>query len=102
MKDELRARHIERVKTGSCTIEQGTQFLELLINLERISDHCSNIAIVILRQTAPKDDLVHTDTHAYTHELHHGHDPLFEQMYAESKAKYYAPLQELQELSVKE
>ena len=102
MKDELRARHIERVKTGSCTIEQGTQFLELLINLERISDHCSNIAIVILRQTAPKDDLVHTNTHAYTHELHHGHDPLFEQMYAESKAKYYAPLQELQELSVKE
>lgn len=92
MKDDLRARHVERIKMGTCTIETGTQFLELLINLERISDHCSNVAIVILRQTAPKDDLVHTDTHAYTHELHHGHNPQFEQMFAESKAKYYDPL----------
>ena len=93
MKDELHSRHVERIKAGSCTIEQGSQFLELLINLERISDHCSNIAIVILRQTSPKDDLVRTDTHAYTHELHHGHNPQFEQMYAESKAKYFDSLQ---------
>lgn len=92
MRDDLRARHVERIKVGACTIELGAQFLELLINLERISDHCSNIAIVILRQTAPKDDLVHTDTHAYTHELHHGHDPQFEQMYAACKAKYFDPL----------
>ena len=33
MRDDLRARHIERLKTGSCTIELGTQFLELIINL---------------------------------------------------------------------
>lgn len=92
MRDDLRARHIERLKSGSCTIELGTQFLELIINLERISDHCSNIAIEILRQTAPKGDLVRTDTHAYTHELHHGHNPEFEQMFAACKAKYYDPL----------
>ena len=97
MRDELRERHVERIKAGACTIELGAQFLELLINLERISDHCSNVAIVILRQTAPKDDLVHTDTHAYTHELHHGHNPLFEQMYAADKAKYYDPLTETEE-----
>ncbi len=98
LKDDLRARHVERIKTGDCTIETGTQFLELLINLERISDHCSNVAIVILRQTAPKDDLVHTDTHAYTHELHHGHNPQFERMFAASKAKYYDPLKEIDPL----
>ena len=92
MREDLRTRHIERLKSGSCTIELGTQFLELLINLERISDHCSNIAISILHQTAPKGDLVRTDTHAYTHELHHGHDPEFEQMFADCKAKYYDPL----------
>jgi len=92
MREDLRARHIERFKAGSCSIEQGTQFLELLVNLERISDHCSNIAINILRQTAPEGDLVHTDTHAYTHELHHGHNAQFEQLFAESKAKYYDPL----------
>ncbi len=92
MRDDLRARHIERLKAGSCTVELGTQFLELLINLERISDHCSNVALIILRQTAPKGDLVRVDTHAYTHQLHHGHDAEFEQMFAESKAKYYDPL----------
>jgi len=89
MRDSLRARHVERLKAGQCTVELGTQFLELLINLERISDHCSNIAIVILRQTSPLDDLVRIDTHAYTRELHHGHNKDFEQMFTAAKAKYY-------------
>lgn len=102
MRDELRERHVERIKAGTCTIELGAQFLELLINLERISDHCSNVAIVILRQTAPKDDLVHTDTHAYTHELHHGHNSQFELMYAQDKAKYYDPITEIEDPVSKE
>ncbi len=92
MRDDLRARHVERLKAGVCTVELGTQFLELLINLERISDHCSNVALGILRQTAPEGALVRTDTHAYTHQLHHGHDPEFEQMFTDCKAKYYDPL----------
>jgi len=92
MRDDLRARHIERFKSGSCSIEQGIQFLELIINLERISDHASNIALVILHQTAPEGSLVRTDPHAYTHELHHGHNLEFEAMFAASKAKYYDPL----------
>ena len=41
----LKNRHVERLKAGECTIELGTQFLELLINLERMSDHCSNVAL---------------------------------------------------------
>ena len=91
-RDDLRVRHVERVKDGSCTIELGDQFLELIINLERISDHCSNVAILILHQTAPADSLVHTNTHAYTHALHHGDDPVFEELFAKEKAKYYDPL----------
>lgn len=97
MRDDLEIRHIERLKLGNCSVEQGTQFVELLVQLERISDHCSNIALIVLRQTAPADDLVHTDPHAYTHQLHHGHDPMFEQMYAESKAKYFDSLPSLRE-----
>ncbi len=92
MRDDLRARHVERLKAGQCTVELGTQFLELLINLERISDHCANVALTIVRQTSPKDSLIRTDTHAYTHALHHGHDAEFEKMFAQSKAKYYDPL----------
>jgi len=92
LRDDLRVRHIERLKTGACTIELGNQFLELVINLERISDHCSNVAIIVLQQTAPEGSLVRTNTHAYTHALHHGHDPLFEELFAQEKAKYYDTL----------
>ena len=95
LRDELKDRHIERLKAGECTIEVGSQFLELLINLERISDHCANVAITILRQTAPSNDLVRTDTHAYTHELHHAQNQAFEDMFAANRNKYYEPLVQL-------
>lgn len=92
LRDELKSRHIERFKTGACTIEQGTQFLELLINLERVSDHCSNVALQILRRTAPKNDLVLTDTHAYLHQLHHGSSRSFDELFSAYRAKYLAPI----------
>ncbi|WP_371817915.1 Na/Pi cotransporter family protein [Pseudoflavonifractor sp. MSJ-37] len=94
MRDELRIRHIERLKTGECTIEQGTQFLELLINLERISDHCSNIALYIVRETAPPDSLIRTDSHAYMHALHHGEDKEFDLRFQAARQKYYAPIEQ--------
>ncbi|WP_347563618.1 Na/Pi cotransporter family protein [Pseudoflavonifractor sp. 524-17] len=95
MRDELRLRHVERLKNGTCTVELGSQFLELLINLERISDHCSNIALYIIRQTAPRDALIRTDSHAYIHDLHHGMDKEFDQMFQKYRKKYYAPLEDL-------
>jgi len=48
LKREIRARHIARLQSGSCTIEAGFILSDLLTNLERISDHCSNIALSIL------------------------------------------------------
>ncbi len=95
LQEEMHARHVERLKNGSCTIELGTQFGELLTNLERISDHCSNVALLVLRQTAPEGDLVRTDTHAYTHALHHGQDEAFERMFAQCKEQYYTPLAQM-------
>ena len=90
---DLKNRHIERLKTGECTIELGTQFLELLINLERISDHCSNVALRVVRQTASKDDKIRIDSHAYTRDLHHGGaDPEFDQLFGEYRKKYFTPI----------
>lgn len=40
---QLRDRHVERLKNGECTIEQGFIFVDLLTNYERVADHCSNI-----------------------------------------------------------
>ena len=44
----IRSRHIDRLKNGVCTIELGFVLSDLLSNYERISDHCSNIAVAII------------------------------------------------------
>ncbi|MCC2258745.1 Na/Pi cotransporter family protein [Intestinimonas aquisgranensis] len=87
MEEVLKNRHVERLKTGACTIELGTQFLELTINLERISDHCSNVAMLIVRQTTPTSQHL-PDTHAYLKYLHAGGDHDFDTLFANYRAQY--------------
>lgn len=94
MRDVLRTRHVERLKEGTCTIEVGTQFLEMLNNLERISDHCSNVALTVVRRVAHEGDVILEDVHEYTERLHRGENRDFITMYEGYKEKYYAPIQE--------
>lgn len=54
LKEQMRARHILRLQQGYCTIEAGFVLSDLLTNLERVSDHCSNIAGCVL-------DMAHND-----------------------------------------
>ena len=60
LRDLLKKRHVDRLQRGECTIEMGFILTDLLTNLERISDHCSNIAGCLL-------ELQHEnmDIHAY-------------------------------------
>lgn len=60
LKDELKARHVDRLQKGECTVQMGFVFSDLLTNIERVSDHCSNIAVYTIRQDSPK-----LDTHKY-------------------------------------
>lgn len=46
--EELKARHIKRVQNGGCTLELGFIFNDCLNNLERVADHCSNIAFNVM------------------------------------------------------
>ena len=48
--DEIRARHIHRLQSGECTIQLGFILNDLLTNLERVSDHCSNIAVCVIEE----------------------------------------------------
>ena len=48
MRDHLRNQHILRLKDGTCTVEAGFIWVDLLTNLERIADHCSNIAACVI------------------------------------------------------
>lgn len=56
----LKARHVARLQNGECTIELGFVFTDLLTNYERVSDHCSNIAVYTMQ--LPSDKL---DAHKY-------------------------------------
>jgi len=44
LKHQLKKRHVDRLKNGECTIEHGFVMTDIITSLERISDHCSNIA----------------------------------------------------------
>ena len=60
LKEQLRSRHILRLQHGACSIEAGFVWSDLLTSLERVADHCSNIAGCIIEMTHSSLDL-----HAY-------------------------------------
>ncbi len=62
--EEIRLRHTERLQSGVCTIQLGFILNDLLTNLERTSDHCSNIAVCVI-ETNRRD----IDAHAYLHNI---------------------------------
>ncbi len=68
----IRGRHINRLRSGSCTIELGFILTDMLVNCERISDHCSNIAVAVIENN--RDTF---DTHAYLHEVKYGESEQF-------------------------
>jgi phosphate:Na+ symporter len=49
MNDELKARHIDRLRSGDCSIEMGVILSDIAVNYERVADHCSNLADCLLR-----------------------------------------------------
>jgi len=60
----IKQRHVKRLRKGKCTIEMGFVLTDIITNYERVSDHCSNIAVCLL--TMREEDF---DTHAYLNKL---------------------------------
>jgi phosphate:Na+ symporter len=54
LKEQMRTRHILRLTQGGCTVDAGFVWSDLLTNLERVSDHCSNIAGCVIDMTTKK------------------------------------------------
>lgn len=78
---DIKARHIERLRQGTCTIEYGFILNDLLTNYERIADHCSNIAIELLEVS--KDTY---NRHEYENTVKTGAD--FERRYERYHERY--------------
>lgn len=80
---EAKNRHIERLQKGECTIELGFMLTEVLNNIERVSDHCSNVAACMIQINQSS-----FDRHQYLNNIKSTGEEAFEQLFEEYKAKY--------------
>ena len=82
LKEQLRTRHILRLQKGDCTIDAGFTWLDLLTNLERTADHCSNIAGCVI-------DAAHDmmNLHQSLREVRNGSEE-FQERYREYRRRY--------------
>ena len=83
--EELKAVHIDRSKNGLCNIEVGVNFLDILTNVERISDHCSNIAVYLIANQEKYNSL---KKHEYLDKLHRNGPDYYEKLLAEYSEKF--------------
>ena len=82
--DEMKLHHIDRLKQGKCTLNNGFVFNDLLTNLERISDHCSNVAVAMIEIESAS-----FDTHEYINSLTAVHTQCFDEYFNEYSEKYH-------------
>ena len=82
--DELQARHIHRLQDGRCTLELGFVYMDILTSMERIADHCSNIAVSIIELS--RDSMDH---HAFLQSFRK--EEMFSVMYEQYKSDYRLP-----------
>ena len=82
---EMRQRHIDRLRRGACSLEAGLILEDILTGYERVSDHCSNVAVCLIE--------VHSnefETHEYV-DVTAKADPWFQQEYARLRQEYLLP-----------
>ena len=80
---ELKMRHVERLRAGACSLEVGFVFSDLLTDLERAADHCSNVAIAMLEVSRGE-----MEAHEYLLDLKARHSQEFDRLYAQYAEKY--------------
>jgi len=83
---EVKKRHMKRLRKGKCTIEMGFVLTDVTTNYERISDHCSNVALSVLQLN--EDNF---ETHEYQDYLSGEGNPFFSAEVKRLKEKYMLP-----------
>lgn len=81
--DEMKLHHIDRLQSGECTLNHGFAFNDLLTNCERVSDHCSNIAVAMIELESES-----FDTHEYINSVMAMHSHSFDKYYAEYSQEF--------------
>lgn len=83
---DVKQRHVRRLRKGKCTIELGFILSDVITNFERVSDHCSNIAVCLVQVN--EDEF---DTHAYLDELRQEDNMDFQGKVRAYREKYQLP-----------
>ena len=81
--DELKLRHVERLQKGTCSLQIGFVFNDLLTNFERVADHCSNIAVAMIELN--QDEF---QAHDYINNLKELRSHNFDALYNQYAEKY--------------
>ena len=90
--EALRNRHLERLRNGKCSIDVGIVFMNLLVDVERISDICSNVGVSVVARVMPQ---LMGESHEYIYHLHSGDDQSFNEEYRTAHGTYFDQLAQL-------
>jgi phosphate:Na+ symporter len=88
----LRDRHTKRLKTGDCSVGTGLIFMDALTYLERASDQCSSIAVMML---ARDNDAILQNHYDYLREIHAGNDAAYVAEMNRRREQYIKPLNQI-------
>lgn len=86
LNQELKKRHIRRLRNGKCTIELGFILSDITTSLERVADHCSNISVCV---TQVHEDMY--DAHSYLESVKNDDGGTFRRLVLETQEKYRLP-----------
>jgi len=89
--ETLKVRHSERLRNGLCSVDSAFPFLEVLYNMERIADHCSNVGVHVISYSGSNKVL---DRHEYLREIHSSQTPEYKEKFDMYDAKYFEAIKE--------
>ena len=88
----LRDRHTKRLKSGACNVDTGLVFMEALTYLERASDQCSSIAVMMM---ARENEAILHNHYDYLKEIHQGNDKAYTAEKDRRRDQYIVPLKQI-------
>ena len=97
MQESLKERHVERLKNNSCNWTSAFPFVETLVNLERIADHCANIGMHVLTRASGEKSI---DRHEYRRQLHLGKTDFYQDLYEHYTEKYIKHIEKIESTEV--
>ena len=87
--ETLKIKHINRLTKQKCSADSGIIFVEVTSNIERIADHCSNVAVSVYQLNSSDLEF---DPHEYVHDLKHNKVEGYDTYFKEFQDKYYTPV----------